>query len=375
MPDEGVDGTIPASDWWELEDVLCTSQARVKRGAIGYKMIGHDGPCLVLLHGAFGFSYIWQNLVRQLKETQLPLRLVLLDFYGRGHSPWPANIKECTVSILEQQVYDLITYLQIRGKLLLIGYDIGATVAACFGCKHPEMVAGVVQLGPRGILRELDEVEKAIRGSILGRYFFSLRAKEVLEEAHRKEFYTTVPGTQHYDLMDLHVRMVAWQLTNTPGYLTALTSTLTYYPFHDSHAYKLIYGDKPVNFSMMILHGEEDQLYNGEDFRMEMENTSVASEKLNVIRIPNCGHCVTLEQADDVAAILFDLLKVLAPQMQIPDPNQVATDLEPIMYVQRDTDEDHTQIFEKITRATKAPHVPEDLEAGIAFAAMIDAKG
>ena len=109
-------------------------QASLKTGQTAYRLIGAEGPVLLCLHGAFSFSYIFQDLVRRLQrdphDDRVPMRILLMDFHGRGRSPWPgtepgaSTAPKCTMEFLSTQVEGLLAFLGLASEpsgILIVG--------------------------------------------------------------------------------------------------------------------------------------------------------------------------------------------------------------------------------------------------------------
>jgi pimeloyl-ACP methyl ester carboxylesterase len=108
----------------ELTDVSPDSEfhadtfIKLKEGITAYKVIEpkisfteeNTGviQTIVCLHGLYNSSYMWADLVDLLTDfDQGPMsRVLILDFYGRGRSPWTGV--PITLDVLVNQVKELI---------------------------------------------------------------------------------------------------------------------------------------------------------------------------------------------------------------------------------------------------------------------------
>lgn len=200
--------------------ICCTSsaQAPLRTGLTAFRLIGTEGPVILCLHGAFSFSYIYQDLVRRLQrdphDHPVPLRILLLDFHGRGRSPWPGagggatappstdfvtNATEfftnstessnCTLELLATQVEGLLAHLGLATEpagIIIVGHDMGAAVGAAVAARSPGLVSGLVMLSPAGVPREVTEMERALDTPLLGTWMFRSRVLKDLEVRPRK---------------------------------------------------------------------------------------------------------------------------------------------------------------------------------------------
>ncbi|KAJ1468188.1 Alpha/Beta hydrolase protein, partial [Baffinella frigidus] len=191
----------PGASWWRLDE------APLRTGLTAFRLIGTEGPVILCLHGAFSFSYIYQDLVRRLQrdphDHPVPLRILLLDFHGRGRSPWPGagggatappstdfvtNATEfftnstessnCTLELLATQVEGLLAHLGLATEpagIIIVGHDMGAAVGAAVAARSPGLVSGLVMLSPAGVPREVTEMERALDTPLLGTWMFRSR--------------------------------------------------------------------------------------------------------------------------------------------------------------------------------------------------------
>jgi len=251
-------------------------QASLKTGQTAYRLIGAEGPVLLCLHGAFSFSYIFQDLVRRLQrdphDDRVPMRILLMDFHGRGRSPWPgtepgaSTAPKCTMEFLSTQVEGLLAFLGLASEpagILIVGeagspaplrpcaplrrpaqfprpqtslchlaagYDMGAAVGAAVAARSPGLVAGLAMLSPAGIPRASSALELLASAPLIGGALFRARAVAALEAVHHCEIDDHSAKSPHADLADLHWRMCSWQAEHTPGYIDAVESTLRHFP-------------------------------------------------------------------------------------------------------------------------------------------------
>ena len=140
--------------WWNLDIVSCRSRVALSLGETAYRLIPgvvNPGETMVFLHSAHGFSYEWVSLVKRLEDSQR--RMLLVDMYGRGGSPWPPGASG-SVEMFAKQVFDLLDVLDLLmdgQTLILIGQGMGAAVAAAIAEERPKAVSGMLLLSPTGV--------------------------------------------------------------------------------------------------------------------------------------------------------------------------------------------------------------------------------
>jgi pimeloyl-ACP methyl ester carboxylesterase len=102
------------------------------------------GAPVVLLHGAFTSSHLWEEVVPRLPAGH---RILLVDLAGHGRSDPPTRHAP-TVAHHAALVGALLRVLGVEAATV-VGHDLGAAVAATLACTHPEAVAQVVAIAPR----------------------------------------------------------------------------------------------------------------------------------------------------------------------------------------------------------------------------------
>jgi pimeloyl-ACP methyl ester carboxylesterase len=102
------------------------------------------GAPVVLLHGAFTSSHLWEAVVPRLPAGH---RVLLVDLAGHGRSDPPPRHAP-TVAHHATLVGALLRVLGVE-RATLVGHDLGAAVAATLAHTHPEAVAQVVAVAPR----------------------------------------------------------------------------------------------------------------------------------------------------------------------------------------------------------------------------------
>jgi len=127
-----------------------------------YYEIHGEGEPLILLHGGFGFTGMFEAILPQLAATR---QVIAVDLQGHGHT---ADIdRPLRNEFMGDDVAALIEYLDL-GQADVMGYSMGGAaalrtaiqhpalvkrlIAISVPCKrsgwYPEMVAGMVQMGP-----------------------------------------------------------------------------------------------------------------------------------------------------------------------------------------------------------------------------------
>lgn len=100
------------------------------------------GAPVVLLHGAFTSSHLWEEVVPLLPDGH---RILLVDLAGHGRSDPPTHAP--TVAHHASLVGALLRVLGVEGATV-VGHDLGAAIALQLAAAHPARVARVVAVSP-----------------------------------------------------------------------------------------------------------------------------------------------------------------------------------------------------------------------------------
>ena len=262
---------------------------------------GQSGPLVILLHGFPECWYSWREYLPALAEAGF--RAIAPDMRGYNLSEKPKGICSYDLPLLTADVLGLIQAFG-EEKAVIVGHDWGAVVAWSFAMDYPQAVEKLVicnvphparfaeglwtpcqlrkswyifffqlpWLPERVMSSNLPRlVERAMRGSAVRKGAFSDEDLQVYIEALRE-----------------------------PG---ALTAGINYYRAAARWGRKLPI--KPITAPTLIIWGEDDRFLGKE----LVAGTERFVPDLLVKYIPNCGHWVQQEAADEVKLALLDFLR------------------------------------------------------------------
>ena len=126
--------------------------------AFGTRGIGQP---IVLIHGAFTSSHLWQNFLPRLPKGH---RVLVVDLLGHGRSDPPRHAA-MTVGGHADRIVQLMDVLGVP-VASLVGHGMGAAVASRVAAQHPDRVGGLVLVNPMLIA---DSVRDMAITSRLGR--------------------------------------------------------------------------------------------------------------------------------------------------------------------------------------------------------------
>jgi pimeloyl-ACP methyl ester carboxylesterase len=110
------------------------------------QVAGRARRAVVLVHGARGSSDSWRAVVPALSSRW---QVVTLDLPGYGRSVRPSSPP--VLSTHAGLVHDVLDVLGI-GRTAIVGYSMGACVAADFAARYPECTDRVVLIAPPAVL-------------------------------------------------------------------------------------------------------------------------------------------------------------------------------------------------------------------------------
>ncbi len=98
-----------------------------------------EGPVLMMLHGNPSWSYLYRNLVQQLRGSY---RCIVPDHLGCGFSDKPQDA-DYTLAMHISNLEILLERLQIE-RLSLIVHDWGGAIGMGWAARHPKQVAAII---------------------------------------------------------------------------------------------------------------------------------------------------------------------------------------------------------------------------------------
>ena len=106
---------------------------------LNYEVTG-QGEAVVFLHGMTGSTQDWGNQIQPLSPKY---RVIALDHRGHSQSAAPSREEEYSVPIFANDVFGLLTRLNVQ-KCCLVGHSLGGFIALEFALAHQDMLAALV---------------------------------------------------------------------------------------------------------------------------------------------------------------------------------------------------------------------------------------
>jgi pimeloyl-ACP methyl ester carboxylesterase len=262
---------------------------------------GERGPLVVLLHGFPECWYSWREYLHPLAEAGF--RAVAPDMRGYDLSDKPKGVLNYQLPMLTADVLGLVEALGEQ-KAVIVGHDWGGVVAWRFAMEYPEAVEKLVVLNaphPARMQEELRHVRQLRKSWYV--FFFQLPwLPEALIGSNPLRFLErgmrgSAVRKRAISDEDLRVYAEAWR---QPG---ALTATINYYRAVVRWGMHL--PNRQIVAPTLLIWGEED-IALGKELAAGTERYV---PNLRVHFIPNCGHWVQQEAADEVREVLLDFLR------------------------------------------------------------------
>ncbi|MCG9892383.1 MAG: alpha/beta fold hydrolase [Thermosynechococcaceae cyanobacterium MS004] len=266
------------------------------------------GKPLFLIHG-FGATHAhWRNNIPVLAAQGY--RVFAIDLLGFGASEKPAL--DYSLELWQELIHDF-WQAHIKQPMVVVGNSIGALLSLMVLAYHPDIVAGGIVLNVAGGLNhrpeELNAPLRAVMGlfaalvqnPITGRFLFSQVRKK-----HR-------------------IRNTLRQVYGNKAAITDELVELIYEPTCDRKAQKVfasILGAPPgprisellpkIHHPLLVLWGEADPWTPIQGSHIFQEwSTSAEGKAVQIIPIPETGHCPHDERPDVVNAFMIDWLNHL----------------------------------------------------------------
>ena len=230
------------------------------------------GKLMIFLHGFPEFSLAWHNQIDFFSKQYF---VVAPDLRGFNLSDKPSNLDDYAMNNFIHDVYELMTYLNYE-KCIIVGHDIGGSIAQCFAAQYPHRVEKLVLINsahPAVLFEAMQHNDKQKKLSAYVTVLRDHRAEKLITSHHFAYFWQhlllEITDKKLFSEEIIHAYEAAW---NVPG---ALTSMLNYYrtwpwgiDFSDQRSLTiftetlLIWGEQDRSLSENILIGAQQYIPN-----------------------------------------------------------------------------------------------------------------
>lgn len=255
-------------------------------GRVAFDVAG-EGPLVVLVPGMGDLRATYRHVVGELRA--LGYRVAATDLRGHGDSDttFDAYGDEPTAG-------DLIALVeQLGGPAVLVGNSMGAGAAVVAAAERPDLVAGLVLVGP------------FVRDGAVGfvkRGLFRLAMAPLWVRAVWRSYLPSLYAGRRPEDLDDHVRAISDSLRR-PGYAAAFSRTAG--TSHDPAEARL----SAVRAPTLVVMGDSDPDF--PDPRAEAE--WIAQQlRADVVMVPEAGHYPQSQQPEAFLAAVAGFLPAVA---------------------------------------------------------------
>ncbi|MGB5864500.1 MAG: alpha/beta hydrolase [Sulfitobacter sp.] len=272
--------------------------ANLKQGITHYVLSGPvDGLLVVCIHGLTTPCFVWDKISKGLARPGY--RVLIYDLYGRGFSDRPKSLQD--QAFFDQQLLELLAYLELEEPFDLIGYSMGGAVATGFAAKHLHRVRSLALLASAGTGLVEAPMLKFIRdGRIFGAWLMLV--------AYPAQLRRGIQAERALPTVDTHVSDAQEAQLTYSGFIPAVRSSLRgvlYRPLADAHQVF-----HKVNIPMLAIWGGQDEVI---PMQARQQLAAWNSDVRDHI-IENAGHGLPYTHSDEVLALLTGFLARSAPQ-------------------------------------------------------------
>ncbi len=242
--------------------------------------IGGKGKPLLLLHGFdssfLEFRRIYQSLKRHFK-------VIVPDLLGFGFSPRFAT-NEYNPSKIISYLIDLLEILQITKNLKIIGASMGGSTALKLAFEIPDSIDKIILLSPAGLFGEPKSIPFPLNQ--IGASFLGLQQvrKSLCRQAFA--FPDECVGEMEEQIASIHLGCKGWR--------NSLASFAKSGGFAGTQKYI-------QNIPIKAVCGENDRILG----KKEIKNITKI-DKLNFVRLQNCGHLPHVDLPSLTSKIIQD---------------------------------------------------------------------
>jgi pimeloyl-ACP methyl ester carboxylesterase len=283
--------------------------ANVNGIRLHYAETGSGDYLVLLLHGFPEFWYSWRN---QLDALGKDFHVVAPDLRGFNLSDKPANVDDYKIDRVVGDVIGLIDHFGAK-QAAVVGHDWGGGIAWAVALKHPDRVSklAVMQVPPAAVWRANMTTKQLLRSWYM--FFFQiprfpewlLRQKNF--EAIEKSITENVIRKNTFSPSDIELYKEA---ARQPG---ALTGAINYYRANVMDRLRAKKESTSSPSSSVRVKVPTLFIFAEQDFAILPETVRGIEKYIDAyyreVRIPDSGHWVQNEAADEVNIALLDFLK------------------------------------------------------------------
>ena len=265
---------------------------KLSDGYVHFELSGPEkGPVVILIHGISAHYFLWDDLCPGLRKDGF--RVLRYDLYGRGFSDRPDLIYD--EKLFVRQLLELLSALEIKEPVDLVGSTMGGAIAVIFTATHPEKVRKIVLINPGGFPVNLPLAGRIVRLPVVGDYLTYAFGNTLMRKSLKDFFYK-------FDKLSAFSEKYNEQ-TQYIGFKRAILSTLRNFSLEDQKtSYEAVGKQKR---QVMLIWGMEDKIYpfgNSEKVR-------AAIPEIDFHGVEAAGHQPHYETPQKVNPLIVEFLK------------------------------------------------------------------
>lgn len=270
--------------------------------AFGHRGAGHP---IVLVHGAFTSSHLWQDVLPRLPQGH---RVLVLDLLGHGRSDPPGvgpGASAMTVAAHAARLDQLLDVMGVQ-EVMLVGHGMGAAVAARVAHERPARVAHLMLMNPALLAPRDDEAphnRRVRRVAALVPLWRRLSPTWLASALH----HALLPGFAHRDVgarsLDVYLKPVR-QRDGRDAVCAQLVALR-----HSRGDTVGALGPGALLCPTALVLGADDPFLGGARAdRLETALRAAASGQLSVHTLPGVAHMAPEEAPDRLGTLVGELL-------------------------------------------------------------------
>lgn len=250
------------------------------------------GPLVVMIHGFPDFWYTWRNQMPALAEH---FQVVAIDQRGYNESSQPEGVESYGMDKLVGDVVAVIRHLG-HEKATVVGHDWGGMVAWTLAMQRPEMVERIVVLNlphPQGLGRELAHNRRQQESSAYARVFQQPDAAAQLTAERLALWVQDAEARPKY--------VEAFRRSSIEAMLNYYKANYPRPPYEEAKQQL-----PRIACPVLLFHGLKDQYLLADGLNGTWD---WLDGELTLVTIPNAGHFVQHDAADQVTRRMLQWLR------------------------------------------------------------------
>jgi len=267
------------------------SESMTVNTSYGQTFVRISGPVgaqpLVLLHGIGGSSLQWRPNIEALSRCY---RTYAVDnIYDYGRSVYTRNIESPDDFV--KWLDELFSVLELGDNINLVGLSYGGWLTSQYALRFPHRLEKIVLLAPAGTVLPLrsEWIARAILSVLPHRYFLKSLMHWLLEDLAQKDEASRTMLEEEVDAAFIATRSFKRKRLVSPTVL------------EDKEL-------QSIKMPALYLVGENEKIYSPQE---AVQRLNDVAPQIETVIIPNCGHDLTMVQADMVNRKILEFLKGL----------------------------------------------------------------